>query len=61
MSHLVAEILLRLSKVGAATILGILVYGIAVGPLAAPATVELGLASWLVGAAVILLLESSPI
>ena len=61
MSHLGAEILLRLSKVGAATVLGILVYGIAVGPLGAPATAELGLVSWLVGAGVILLLESSPI
>ena len=61
MSHLVIEILLRLSKVGAATVLGILVYGLAVGPLGAPATVELGLVSWVVGAGVILLLESSPL
>ena len=61
MSHLVSEILLRLSKVGAATVLGVLVYGLAVGPLAAPPTVELGLAAWLVGGAVVLLLESSPI
>ena len=61
MSHLVAEILLRLSKVGAATILGILVYGLAVGPLGAAATVELALLSWLSGAAFILLVESSPI
>jgi hypothetical protein len=61
MSHLVAEILLRLSKVGAATVLGILVYGLAVGPLGAPPTVELGLIAWLVGAGTILLLESSPI
>lgn len=58
MSHLVQEILLRLSKVGLATVLGVLVYGIAIGPLGAPPTVELGLVSWLAGAAFILLVES---
>ena len=58
MSHLVQEILLRLSKVGLATVLGIVVYGLAVGPFGAPPTVELGLTSWLTGAALILLVES---
>jgi hypothetical protein len=57
-SHLVQEIVLRLSKVGLATVLGILVYGLAIGPFGAPPTVELGLVSWLAGAAFILLVES---
>jgi hypothetical protein len=61
MSHLLTEIGLRLLKAGAATVLGILVYGFATRVLGAPATVELGLVSWLVGAAFILLVESSPI
>ena len=61
MSPLLAEIGLRLLKVGAATVLGILVYGFATRVLGAPATVELALASWLVGAAFILLVETSPI
>ncbi|HEX5589615.1 MAG TPA: hypothetical protein VFX65_04935 [Candidatus Limnocylindrales bacterium] len=61
MSELVAEILLRLSRVAGATVLGVLVYLLAVGPLGAPPTVELWLLSWLCGAAALLLLESSPI
>jgi hypothetical protein len=61
MSHLLAEIGLRLLKAGAAAVLGILIYGFATRLLGAPATVELGLLSWLSGAAFILLVESSPI
>jgi len=61
MRELVAELLLRLAKIAAATILGVLVYLVAVGPLGAPPSVELSLLSWLCGAAVILLVESSPI
>jgi hypothetical protein len=61
MSELVAEILLRLSRVGAATLLGLVAYLVAIGPLGASPTVELWLLSWLCGAAAVLLLESSPI
>jgi hypothetical protein len=61
MSELVAEILLRLAKPATATVLGGLVYLVAVGPLGASPTLELGLVSWLCGAAAVLLLESSPI
>ncbi|HEX4898209.1 MAG TPA: hypothetical protein VFV53_07615 [Candidatus Limnocylindrales bacterium] len=61
MSELVAEILLRLAKVVAATVIGALAYLVAVGPLGAAPTVELGLLSWLCGAAVVLLVESGPI
>jgi hypothetical protein len=60
-SHLVVEILLRLAKAGAATVLGLAVYGVATGPLGAAPTVELALISWLVGAGFILLVETSPI
>jgi len=61
MRELVAEILLRLSRVGAATVLGLVAYLVATGPLGAVPTVELWLLSWLCGAAAVLLLESSPI
>jgi hypothetical protein len=61
MSNLVFEILLRLAKVGAAIIVGAVVYGVSVGPLGATGSVELLLLSWLSGAAFILLVESSPL
>ena len=61
MKELVAEILLRLCRVAAATIIGLIAYLIAIGALGAPPTVELWLLGWLCGAATVLLLESSPI
>ncbi|MCI0582935.1 MAG: hypothetical protein L0227_08580 [Chloroflexi bacterium] len=61
MRELLVEVLLRLAKVAVATVLGGLVYLVATGPLGANPTVELWLLSWLGGAAVVLLLESSPI
>jgi hypothetical protein len=61
MSQLVAEILLRLAKVGAATLVGAIIYVVLVGPLGAPPSAELGLLAWLAGAASILLVENSPI
>jgi hypothetical protein len=60
-SNLVFEILLRLAKAGAALAVGILVYVVVTGPLAAPGSPELALLAWLSGAAFILLVESSPI
>jgi hypothetical protein len=61
MSNLVGEILLRLAKVAAASVVGLIVYVVLVGPLGVPASAELGLLSWVAGGAVILLVESSPI
>jgi len=61
MRYLLAEIGIRLAKVLAATVVGLVIYLVAVGPLGATPGVELGLLAWLVGAAVVLLLESSPI
>ena len=61
MSNLVFEVLLRLVKVAAATAVGLVVYAVLVGPLGVPASAEIGLLSWLVGAAFVLLVESSPI
>ena len=61
MSNLLAEVGLRLLKALAGLGLGIVVYAVAVGLLGASPSVELGLLSWLSGAAFILLVESSPI
>ena len=61
MSELIFELLLRLLKVVAAALIGLLVYMVAssLDPTAAGAT--LGVASFAAGAGVILLLESSPL
>jgi len=61
MSQLVSEIGLRLVKVGAAGLLGLVLYALLVGPLGNPGSVELALLCWLAGAAFILLVETSPI
>lgn len=61
MRELLAEIGLRLAKAVAATLVGVLVFFLAIGPFSASPSVELGLLSWLAGAAFILLVESSPI
>ena len=61
MSHLAAEIALRLTKALAAAVVGAIVYAFLVGPLGVPASAEVALLSWLSGAAFILLVETSPI
>ena len=61
MSNLVGEILLRLAKVAGASVVGLVIYAVLVGPLGVPGSPELGLLSWLSGAAFILLVETSPI
>ena len=61
MKELFAEIGLRLAKAVAAVLVGLLIYGLAVGPFGASPSVELALLAWLSGAAFILLVESSPI
>jgi hypothetical protein len=59
MSHLLAEIGLRLLKAVAAAVLGLVVYAVAVA-LGNPGGVDLALLAWLSGAAFILLVESGP-
>ncbi len=61
MSNLIGEILLRLAKVAAATVVGLVVYAALVGPAGAAPSAELALLAWLAGAGFILLVESSPI
>jgi hypothetical protein len=61
MSNLIGEILLRLAKVVAALVIGIVIYAVLVGPLGVPGSAELALLSWLSGGAFILLVETSPI
>ncbi len=61
MSNLVNEILLRAAKAGAAAIVGLILYLVLTGPFGVTATAELALLSWLSGAALVLLVETSPI
>jgi hypothetical protein len=61
MRPLVYEILLRLTKVAAAAVLGIVIYALLTGPLGNAGSAELALMAWLSGAAVVLLVESSPL
>jgi len=61
MRDLLVEILLRLAKVGAASLLGVLIYALLVGPLGVTGSPQLALLAWLCGAAVILLTETGPI
>jgi hypothetical protein len=58
MSNLLGEIGLRLLKALAASVVGLIVYLFSVGTLGATPSVELGLLSWLSGAAFVLLVES---
>ena len=61
MSNLGVEILLRLAKAGVAAGIAIVLYAVLTGPLGVPGSAELALLAWLSGAALILLVESSPI
>ena len=61
MNELIAEIGLRLAKVAAATIVGLLVWVLSTGPLGGAPSVELALLCWLSGAALVLLVETSPL
>ena len=61
MDQLVVEILLRLAKAGAASVVGLVVWLVLVGPLGVPGSAELALLAWLSGAAFIILVETSPI
>jgi hypothetical protein len=61
MSNLVNEILLRLSKLLAAAVVGAIVYLVAVGPIGAQPSFELAALCWISAAVGLLLVESSPI
>ena len=61
MSQLINEMLLRLSKIVGAVIIGAIIWLIAVGAFHATPSVELGLLCWISAALSLLLLESSPI
>jgi hypothetical protein len=61
MSELVSEALLRLAKVLAAVVIGLVVYVVATGPLGAPGSPALALVAFVAGGVTVLLLESSPI
>ena len=61
MRELVFEALLRLSRVLLATVLGLIVWAVAVGPLGAVGSVQLWLLCWLAGAGFILLVDRSPL
>jgi hypothetical protein len=61
MRELAGEILLRLVKPAVATILGLLLFLVLTGPLGNPTSAELALFAWLAGAALVLLVERSPI
>ena len=59
-SHLLAEIGLRLIKAAAAGLVGLILYLVLLA-LGNPAGVELALLCWLSGAAFIILVETSPL
>jgi len=58
MNELAAEIALRFAKLIAASLVGIVVYAVLVGPLGVPGSAQLALESWIAGALVILLVET---
>ena len=61
MRELVVEILLRFSRVLAATALGAIIYVVLTGPLAVVGSPQIALLAWLCGAALVLLFETSPL
>ena len=61
MRELIVEILLRLSRVLAATVIGLILYLVLTGPLAVAGSAQLALLAWLSGAAFVLLVETSPL
>ncbi len=59
MNELLIEVVLRGGKVVVAGLIGIVVYVFLVGPLGAAGSAQLALESWIAGALVLLLLETS--
>jgi hypothetical protein len=61
MSYLINEILLRVAKLVAAAVIGLIVYAVAVGPAGASPSFELAALSWISAGMGLLLVESSPL
>ena len=61
MKELLAEILLRASKVLAAAVVGLVIYALLVGPAGVAGSPTLVLEAFIAGGLVVLLMESSPI
>ena len=59
MSEIILEFGLRFAKLILAALIGVVVYVLLVGPLGVPGSPQLALESWIAGALVILLLETS--
>jgi hypothetical protein len=59
MSELLFEFVLRLGKIILAGLIGVVIYVVLVGLLGAPGSPVLALESWIAGALVLLLLETS--
>jgi hypothetical protein len=60
-SDLRNEILLRLARVALAGVIGAVIYFVAVGPLSEPPSITLALISFLVAAALLQIVSSSPL
>jgi hypothetical protein len=60
-SNLVAELLLRLIKPIAAALLGLVLYLVLTGPIGEPGSAVLALLCWLSAAALIVLIQESPL
>jgi hypothetical protein len=56
--ELVFEIGLRLAKVLVASVIGIVIYLVLIGPLGAPGSVQLALEAWIAGALVFIIFET---
>ncbi|HEX7491632.1 MAG TPA: hypothetical protein VF337_07995 [Candidatus Limnocylindrales bacterium] len=61
MSQLINEVLLRFVKPLIAGLIGLVIYGVAVGLLHVTPTFEVAAISYVAGAAIILLMETSPL
>ena len=59
MNELLIEVVLRGGKLILAGLIGVVVYAFLVGPLGAQGSPQLALESWIAGALVLLLLETS--
>jgi hypothetical protein len=58
-NELFIEFFLRIAKLVVAALIGVVIYVVVVGPLGAPGSAQLALESWIAGALVLLLLETS--
>ena len=61
MRELISEMLLRLPKVILATLIGLIAWGLAIGPIGAAPTAELWMLCFLGGGMFVLLIGESPI